>query len=57
MARMERALSQFIVQGIDTSIPLHQAIFRDAGFRAGEFDTGYMERFLAARAEAEKQPA
>ena len=60
IAKMERALGQFIVQGIDTSISLHQAIFQDAGFRAGEFDTGFMERFLAARtkqAEAEKQPA
>ncbi len=46
IAKMERALSQFIVQGIDTSIPLHQAVFQDAGFRAGEFDTGFMERFL-----------
>jgi len=57
MAKMERALSQFIVQGIDTSISLHQAIFQDAEFRAGEFDTGYVERFLAAQTEAEKQPA
>jgi len=56
IAKMERALGQFIVRGIDTSIPLHQEIFRDEGFRAGEFDTGFMERFLAARAEAEKQP-
>ena len=53
IAKMEQALSQFIVQGVDTSIPLHEEIFRDAGFRAGEFDTGFMERFLAARAEAE----
>ena len=57
IAKMERALNQFVVQGIDTSISLHQAIFQDAGFRAGEFDTGFMERFLAARTEAEKQPA
>jgi acetyl-CoA carboxylase biotin carboxylase subunit len=57
MAKMERALGQFIVRGIDTSISLHQAIFQDADFRAGEFDTGFMERFLAARAEAEKLPA
>jgi acetyl-CoA carboxylase biotin carboxylase subunit len=57
MVRMERALSQFIVRGIETSIPLHQEIFQDAGFRAGEFDTGFMERFLAARQEEEKQPA
>jgi acetyl-CoA carboxylase biotin carboxylase subunit len=56
IAKMERALSQFIVRGVDTSIPLHQAIFQDAAFRAGEFDTGFMERFLAAGAEAEKQP-
>jgi acetyl-CoA carboxylase biotin carboxylase subunit len=47
IAKMERALSQFIVQGIETSIPLHQDIFQDAGFRAGEFDTKFMERFLA----------
>jgi acetyl-CoA carboxylase, biotin carboxylase subunit len=57
MARMQRALSQFIVQGIDTSVSLHEAIFADAGFKAGDFDTGYMERFLAARAEAEKKTA
>jgi acetyl-CoA carboxylase biotin carboxylase subunit len=48
---MERALSQFIVQGIDTSIPLHQAIFQDPGFRAGVFDTKFMETFLASRVE------
>ena len=51
IAKMERALSQFIVQGIDTSISLHQAIFADPGFRAGEFDTKFMERFLAAEAD------
>jgi acetyl-CoA carboxylase biotin carboxylase subunit len=51
IAKMERALSQFIVQGIDTSIPLHQRIFADAGFRAGDFDTSFMEKFLAAKAE------
>jgi acetyl-CoA carboxylase biotin carboxylase subunit len=51
MAKMERALSQFVVQGIETSISLHQEIFQDAGFRAGEFDTKFMERFLADRAE------
>jgi acetyl-CoA carboxylase biotin carboxylase subunit len=47
IAKMERALSQFIVQGIETSIPLHQAIFADPNFRAGNFDTSFMEKFLA----------
>jgi acetyl-CoA carboxylase, biotin carboxylase subunit len=54
MAKMERALSQFIVQGIHTSIPLHQAIFQDEDFREGKFDTGFMERFLAKRSESAK---
>jgi acetyl-CoA carboxylase biotin carboxylase subunit len=51
IAKMERALGQFVVQGIETSITLHQGIFADAGFRAGEFDTGFMERFLAGRSD------
>jgi acetyl-CoA carboxylase biotin carboxylase subunit len=51
IAKMERALRQFIVQGIETSIPLHQAIFADPGFRAGDFDTSFMEQFLAREAE------
>ena len=49
IAKMERALSQFIVQGIETSIPLHQEIFANEDFRRGEFDTKFMERFLAER--------
>jgi acetyl-CoA carboxylase biotin carboxylase subunit len=35
IAKMERALSQFVVQGIETSISMHQAIFADPDFRAG----------------------
>ncbi len=46
---MERALSQFVVQGIETSISLHQEIFADPEFRSGQFDTKFMERFLAKR--------
>ena len=46
MDKMQRALSQFVVQGIYTSIPLHQRIFADEEFRSGNFDTKFMERFL-----------
>jgi acetyl-CoA carboxylase biotin carboxylase subunit len=49
IARMRRALSQFVVRGIETSISLHEEIFADEDFQAGEFDTGFMERFLAKR--------
>jgi acetyl-CoA carboxylase biotin carboxylase subunit len=49
IAKMERALRQFIVQGIDTSVSLHQEIFADEDFRNGQFDTKFMERFLKRR--------
>jgi acetyl-CoA carboxylase, biotin carboxylase subunit len=46
MARMRRALEMFVVEGIHTTIPLHQKIFRDEEFQRGEFDTKFMERFF-----------
>jgi acetyl-CoA carboxylase biotin carboxylase subunit len=49
IAKMERALGMFVVEGIDTSIALHKEIFADPDFRAGNFDTKFMERFLAQR--------
>ncbi len=54
IARMSRALEMFIVEGIYTTIPLHQRIMRDPDFRAGNFDTKFMERFLAQPALATK---
>jgi acetyl-CoA carboxylase biotin carboxylase subunit len=45
--RMSRALGMFIVEGIFTTIPLHRRILADPDFRAGNFDTGFIERFLA----------
>ncbi len=51
MNKMQRALSQFVVQGIHTTIPLHQKIFADAEFRRGEFDTKFMERFFERQKE------
>ena len=44
--RMQRALEMFIVEGIHTSIPLHQRIVADADFQAGRFDTNFINRFM-----------
>ncbi len=49
IARMSRALEFFVVEGIQTSIPLHQEILRDPFFRRGDLSTKFMERFLAER--------
>ena len=46
IARVQRALDFLIIEGIDTSIPLHQRIIRDARFRAGKLSTRFMERLL-----------
>jgi acetyl-CoA carboxylase, biotin carboxylase subunit len=51
MDKMQRALGQFVIQGIQTTIPLHQKIFADEEFRAGQFDTKFMERFLERQRE------
>jgi acetyl-CoA carboxylase biotin carboxylase subunit len=49
IARMQRALGMFVVEGIYTSIPLHQRILRHAEFVSGRIDTGFLSRngFLA----------
>ena len=41
ISRMRRALEMFIVEGIHTTIPLHQRILADPDFQAGRFDTKY----------------
>ncbi|HKN70570.1 MAG TPA: acetyl-CoA carboxylase biotin carboxylase subunit [Terriglobales bacterium] len=52
ISRMSRALGMFIVEGIYTTIPLHRRILADPDFRAGNFDTGFIERFLAKKETA-----
>jgi acetyl-CoA carboxylase biotin carboxylase subunit len=54
ISRMSRALDMFVVEGIYTSIPLHRRIMADADFRAGNFDTKFMERFLTQPKESAK---
>jgi acetyl-CoA carboxylase biotin carboxylase subunit len=49
LSRMSRALGMFIVEGIYTTIPLHRRILADPDFLAGNFDTGFIERFLAKK--------
>jgi len=51
IVRMEGALDGFVVEGIKTTIPLHKRILADPDFRAGKFDTHFLERLLAAEAK------
>jgi acetyl-CoA carboxylase biotin carboxylase subunit len=47
IARMDRALAEFAIVGIKTTIPLHQRIMQDPAFRAGEYTIHWLERFVA----------
>lgn len=45
-ARMRRALGEFIIEGIKTTIPLHRRILDDPDFQKGHLSTTFLERFL-----------
>ncbi|HVJ36768.1 MAG TPA: acetyl-CoA carboxylase biotin carboxylase subunit, partial [Stenotrophomonas sp.] len=49
IARMRVALSEMVVDGIKTNIPLQQRIMRDKGFQAGGQNIHYLEKRLAER--------
>lgn len=46
IARMRRALGVMIVEGINTTIPLHQRIMDDAQFQSGDISTHFMDSFF-----------
>ncbi|MBN9660872.1 MAG: acetyl-CoA carboxylase biotin carboxylase subunit [Acidobacteria bacterium] len=52
IARMQRALDMFVIEGIHTSIPLHQAILADPEFQSASIDTHFITRFLERRKAA-----
>jgi acetyl/propionyl-CoA carboxylase alpha subunit len=53
--RLARALDEYVVEGIRTSLPFFRRVVRDEQFRRGDFDTGFIDRFLS-RAKEEDQP-
>ena len=45
ISKMERALEEFIIEGVKTTIPFHQALMKDENFRKGNYTTKFMEDF------------
>lgn len=54
MARMRRALDEFVIEGIKTTLPLHRRIFTDAEFMKGRVSTTFLDRLLANHGPAAK---
>ncbi len=45
--RMRRALEEYVITGIDTTIPLHQRLAAEPDFIDGNYDVHWLERFVA----------
>ena len=48
LARGRRALGEFKLEGVPSTISLHLRMLADPQFRAGDYDTGHLERWFAA---------
>src|SRR5210317_527573 len=48
-ARMRNALTEIVIEGIKTNVPLHQEIFQHAAFQAGGTDIHYLEKRLGLK--------
>jgi len=46
LARARRALDEFVVEGIKTTIPFHLQVLQDERFLSGNFDTGFLDNFF-----------
>ena len=48
--RLKRALDEMVIDGVKTSIPLHQALLDDPEFQSGDYTIKWLEEWLAKRA-------
>ncbi|WP_103028934.1 acetyl-CoA carboxylase biotin carboxylase subunit [Salinibacter altiplanensis] len=51
--KMRRALAEFVVEGVDTTIPFHRQLMEDQRFKEGNFDTRFLDDFEMHDAPAE----
>jgi len=54
LARMRRALGEYVVQGIRTNIPFHRAALEEDAFIRGEYDTRFVERLHASETGSQR---
>ena len=54
LARMGRALSEYLIRGIKTTIPFQQSIMHHPDFVAGKYDTGFVGKLIESRMDYKK---
>ena len=55
--KMRRALDEFVVEGVDTTIPFHQQLMADERFQDGDFDTRFLDDFTMTPRRPEEADA
>ncbi len=53
ITKMQRALGEFIIEGLKTTVPFHQALMKDENFRKGNIHTGFLETFDFSKIKSE----
>jgi acetyl-CoA carboxylase biotin carboxylase subunit len=56
-ARLARALGEFVITGVATTLPFHRRLLDDPAFRAGRYDTGIVEAILGREAHGPAEAA
>jgi len=51
LMRLRRALGEYVIDGLQTSIPLHQRLMTDSDFVNGDYDIHWLEKFVAGHGE------
>jgi len=50
--RMSRALAEFVIEGVKTTIPFHLPVLESPRFHRGDFGTDFLEKFTLDRKNA-----
>ncbi|MEO0730596.1 MAG: acetyl-CoA carboxylase biotin carboxylase subunit, partial [Pseudomonadota bacterium] len=52
LMRLKRCLGEFVIDGIETTIPLFEELVRNSDIANGMYDIHWLEKYLASKAEA-----
>ena len=50
LLRLRRSLEEYVIDGVTTTIPLHQSLMDNDDFKTGAYDIHWLEKFLASEA-------
>ena len=55
--KMQRALEEFVIEGVETTIGFHKKVFSDPVFQSADYDTSFVEKFMEGETRQVEPPA